>query len=139
MYHSRRDAGFSRAQARYDAMLPPDDFEPEKPSADAPDEEVIDTLIENDYLETMIEEIAEEDTPHLIWSEAAMTYTDNKGNLIAKYVKEKVPSGRVYDILSIVDEDAAEDIVREYYLSEGIPERFYDAFDEIVIDNRNMY
>ena len=139
MYHSRGDAAFSRAQARYDAMVP-DDYEPDKPSADAPDEEIIDTLIEHDLLEQMIEEIAEEDSPHLIWSDSAMTYTDYKGNLVARYVKQQVPSGRVYDILEIVNQDAAEDIVREYYLSVGIPERYYDAFDEIIIDNyRNDY
>ena len=139
MYHSRSDVAFGRAQARYDAMTPPDS-DINKPSGDASDEEIIDTLIDYDYLEDMIEEIAEEDTPHLIWSAEAMTYTDNKGNLVAKYVQEQVPSGKIYDILHIVNQDAAEDIVREYYRTEEIPETYYDAYDDIVIEMlRNDY
>ncbi len=130
MYHSRRNAAFSRAQARYDAMTP-HESDQDPPSANVSDEDILDTLLAHNTV-YVLEDIADSDSGYLNYIESDEAFVNKDGIVVAMY--EDVPGPMtMYADLVIVDQKAAEDIIRKYYSEIDIPDRLYDLYDEIIL------
>tara|TARA_A100001515_G_scaffold144889_1_gene150567 strand:+ start:4565 stop:5284 length:720 start_codon:yes stop_codon:yes gene_type:complete len=129
MYHSRRNAAFSRAQASYDAMTP-HESDRDPPSANVSDEAILDTLLAHNTV-YVLEDIADSDSGYLNYIESDDAFVNKDGIVVAMY--ENVPGPMtMYADLVIVDQKAAEDIIRKYYSEIDIPDRLYDLYDEII-------
>jgi len=134
--HNRRNQQFTSAQRAYDSMTPADD-ERDPPSADATDEEIFETLLDEDYLDSFVE-YAIDMGVFLTLSESTGFLTDSNGNVVARFVDTgEVTQYGPKQNFEIIDEAGLISAVKLHFMQFDLATFYADEYDDIIIQQYN--